>query len=145
MFDRFYLLRVVRTGPLTVGRLWFDHCEPGTDNRLDRGNLVPIVRCEIGGREHPPELLLDRLGVRWSGDIVPPARVIVEALKDPASLSPRPRNHWAYCQEIPPNEGRYRTDHLRWLRQQQPSDPRCHPYRPLRPRDLLLPNIEAVS
>jgi hypothetical protein len=135
----YFMLRVRRDGPLVPAKLWFDHCEPGTDNRLDRGRLSPYPRAEIAGREGDPQRLLDRLGIwRRRGDLPMLPHEVVAALADPALRTPRPVGHWAYAEPISAGEYQYRVSHLEWTRAYHPTDPRGFPNEKVKPAELPL-------
>lgn len=137
------MIRARRDGPLVPAKLWLDDCEPGTDNRLDRGRLSPYPRAEIGGREIDPQRLLDRLGVwRRTGDMPLLPHEVVAALADPTRCTPRPIGHWAYAQPISAGEYSYRLAHLEWTRRHRPADPVGRPHEALRPAELPLPNFD---
>lgn len=116
MTPRYYLLRLVRYGPLVPARLQYLNHEPGElDNHRDRW---PAMLCvvDIAGENRPPEELLERF--HW-----------------------RP-GHWKYAQPITEAEYRYRLELLRWAETGSPDDPILRPRRRADPRQAPLPNFD---
>lgn len=115
MTPRYYLMRLVRHGPLVPARQqWLDH-EPGElSNKRDRGGLLELV--DIAGEVRPPEELHERL--HW------------------------PRGHWKFCQPIAEAEYHYLLERLRWAEENEPDDPALAPRRRIDPRQGTLPSFE---
>ena len=125
MRARYFVLRVVRGGPLVPARLWFCDSEPGVpENKLDRGRLSLYPRADIAGTEVPPEHLADRLF----------------SLTDPRPA--HPPTHWRYAKPITEPEYRWRFDSMRWAEQNQPDAPVLQPRRKLAAADLPVPDFE---
>jgi hypothetical protein len=116
MTPRYFVLRLVRDGPLLPARLlWLDH-EPGVpDNKLDRGRASLYPAADIGGEEVPPEDVTDRF--HW------------------------PATHWKFAKPISESEYRARFDQMRRAEAHQLPDPVLRPRRRVDPRQVDLPEF----
>lgn len=113
----FFMLRLLRHGPLTPGRYWLDDAEPGVpDNKLDRGRLSIYPRAEVAGREFDPERIVER---DWA-----------------------PLDHWKSLLPISAGEYRYRVTHLAWTRRHRPADPVGRPDQRVAAAELPLPDFD---
>jgi hypothetical protein len=125
MNARYFVMRVVRGGPLVPARLWFCDSEPGVpENKLDRGRLSLYPRADIGGVEVEPEQLADRLF----------------SLTDPRPA--HPPTHWRYAASCSEAEYRWRLDSMRWAEQHQHDHPVLQPRKRLAAADLPVPDFE---
>lgn len=112
----YFVLRVVRDGPLVPARLWWcDHEPQEPDNKLDRGRLSVFPRADIADVEVPPEELIERT---WA-----------------------PLGHWKYAEPTTATDYDYRVRMLRWAERNNRSDPGLAPRKTIAPGQLELPNF----
>ncbi len=132
MTEHFFILRLVRYGPLMPVRFFDCDHEPGEpDNPRDRWPS-PIPAAEVAGEWYDPAprgndplergLTLDPVQELWERQWAAAA--------------------WKKSQPISPHEYRFRTDTIAWARKHAPSDPRCRPWRAVRARDIATPEFE---
>jgi len=115
---RYFLLRLVRNGPLVPGRLQVIDHEPGEPDNKREGSRWPVLleMADIAGEEVPPEDLTERL---WA-----------------------PATHWKYAQPVSEAEYRRHFARLRWAERHRPTDPTLRPRRAVDVRQVPLPSFE---
>jgi hypothetical protein len=116
MTARYFVLRLVRRGPLVPARLQSIDHEPGEPaNKRDRWPPTILI-CDIAGEDTPPEDLTDRF--HW------------------------PARHWKYAEPIGEGEYRHRLQWLRWAEKGRPDHPVLRPRRRIDPHTQPAPNFE---
>jgi hypothetical protein len=107
----YWLMQVVRGGPLTPARLRvLDHAPDDPPwNKLDRGNLSHVLCADVGGEPVPPEIITDRFlsPTDWRSHKLP--------------------SHWKFMQPISEREFSFRVAEIRWAKEHAPREAIAEP------------------
>jgi hypothetical protein len=129
--EHYVLMRLVRRGPLMPVRFWLcDHAPGEPWNKRDRWPLA-VFAAEVARDWYDPPprsndpfergLTVDPVLDLW-------ARQFAMA-------------RWKRPTPITSRQYRYESDRIAWCREHRPHDPRCHPWRAVRARDVETPEF----